>query len=317
MAITNCQNDLEFTLLRTFLAVTRYGSMGRAATAIHRTQPAVSQQMSRLEKIIGNKVFSRTRGGVRLTRHGETLVHYANRALELNEEALARLREEGLLGPFRVGVSEDAALAILIPALKRFRISNSNLLLEISVAGSNKLNCLLREGEIDFAIGAPNLVDATPFMQWQARPAWFASTALSIDPLRTLPLVLWQSSGSWHDGILDLLRRSSWEARVVFESTSLDSTLAAVESGLGVAAFFRETVRNAAVAEIKDIRLPALPVINFAMFRGPATSSRAQELIEAAMATALHASAPSSVLPDYSEACLQVDVANPKIHDAT
>jgi DNA-binding transcriptional LysR family regulator len=108
MTMTDCQNDLDFSLLRTFLAVIRYGSMGRAATAVCRTQPAVSQQMSRLEKIVGKKVFSRTKGGVTLTRHGEMLVPYANRALELSEEALARLREESASGLVRPGVSENA-----------------------------------------------------------------------------------------------------------------------------------------------------------------------------------------------------------------
>jgi Bacterial regulatory helix-turn-helix protein, lysR family len=108
MTMAACQNDLDFSLLRTFLAVIRYGSMGRAATAVCRTQPAVSQQMSRLEKIIGKKVFSRTKGGVKLTRHGEMLLPYANRALELSEEALALLREESASGPVRPGVGESA-----------------------------------------------------------------------------------------------------------------------------------------------------------------------------------------------------------------
>jgi molybdenum-dependent DNA-binding transcriptional regulator ModE len=109
MKMTACQNDLDFSLLRTFLAVVRCGSMGRAATAVCRTQPAVSQQMSRLEKIVGKKVFSRTKGGVKLTLHGEMLVPYANRALQLSEEALSRLREESASGLDRTAVSENAA----------------------------------------------------------------------------------------------------------------------------------------------------------------------------------------------------------------
>jgi hypothetical protein len=96
MAMTTYPNDLEFSLLRTFLAIVRYGSMGRAASAVCRTQPAVSQQMFRLEKIIGQKIFSRTRGGVRLTRHGEMLVPYANRALELNRSSGSISRGIGL-----------------------------------------------------------------------------------------------------------------------------------------------------------------------------------------------------------------------------
>ena len=77
--------------------------------------------MLRLENVIGQKVFSRTRGGVKLTRYGELLVPYANRALQLNEEALARLREESASGPVRLGVGGGTALAGLAPALKRFQ----------------------------------------------------------------------------------------------------------------------------------------------------------------------------------------------------
>ena len=74
MTMTTDREDLELSLLRTFLAVVRHGSMGRTAAAVAKTQPAVSQQMLRLEKIIGRKLFYRSRGGVKLTSHGELLV---------------------------------------------------------------------------------------------------------------------------------------------------------------------------------------------------------------------------------------------------
>src|ERR1039458_7746527 len=71
MAMTSDREDLDLSLLRTFLAVVRHGSMGRTAAAVAKTQPAVSQQMLRLEKIIGRKLFYRSRAGVTLTSHGE------------------------------------------------------------------------------------------------------------------------------------------------------------------------------------------------------------------------------------------------------
>src|SRR6266566_8622539 len=94
MATPVTDGDLELNLLRTFLAVVRHGSLSKTATAIDKTQPAVSQQMLRLENIIGQRLFFRGRNGITLTRHGELLVSYANRALDLNEETLARLRTE-------------------------------------------------------------------------------------------------------------------------------------------------------------------------------------------------------------------------------
>ena len=92
-----------------------------------------------------------------------------------------------------------------------------------------KLDLLLASGELDFAIGDPSSITGNPVMQWRTRPAWFASAELSIEPFQILPLVLWQSSSSWHDGVLDALRRTGWEWRVVFESASLDASLAALD----------------------------------------------------------------------------------------
>jgi hypothetical protein len=65
MMATQAQvGDLELELLRMFLAVAENGSIGKAAAAVQMTQPAVSQQMFRLEKIIGQKLFARSRNGV-------------------------------------------------------------------------------------------------------------------------------------------------------------------------------------------------------------------------------------------------------------
>lgn len=72
MAMTIDREDLKVSLLRTFFAVGRHGSMGRAA-ANATTQPTVSQRILRLKKIIGRRLFSRSRGGLKLTGHGELL----------------------------------------------------------------------------------------------------------------------------------------------------------------------------------------------------------------------------------------------------
>src|SRR5450755_3872706 len=121
MEMTINDEDLDLSLLRTFLTVMRHGRRGRAAVEVAKTQPAVSQRILRLEKIIGQKLFFRRRDGLKLTGHGELLVEYANRAIELNEEALARLRKQSVSGPVRIGVSEEGILAHLSPAFKRFQ----------------------------------------------------------------------------------------------------------------------------------------------------------------------------------------------------
>lgn len=112
--------DLEFALLRTFLAVVEYGSLCKTAAVVDRTQPAISQQMKRLESIVGHKLLARGRVGITLTRQGEILVPYARRALELNDETLERLRGESPGVRVTLGVSSDVALTGLSSAMKRF-----------------------------------------------------------------------------------------------------------------------------------------------------------------------------------------------------
>ena len=102
-------NNVEMGLLRTFLALVEHGSIGKTAVAVDKTQPAISQQMLRLEKIVGQKLFARGRVGIKLTRHGQLLATYAHRAVELNEEILLRLRGETPCRQMAVGMSADVA----------------------------------------------------------------------------------------------------------------------------------------------------------------------------------------------------------------
>src|SRR5208337_1624215 len=60
-------DNLDVGLLRTFLALVEHGSMGKTAVAVDKTQPAISQQMLRLEKIVRQKLFVRGRNGTKLT----------------------------------------------------------------------------------------------------------------------------------------------------------------------------------------------------------------------------------------------------------
>jgi DNA-binding transcriptional LysR family regulator len=94
---------------------------------------------------------------------------------------------------------------------------------------------------------------------------------------------------SWRDQILDSLRRTGWEWRIVLESRNLDTTIAAIESGLGVSALPRETIRTTSIREVKPGRLPVLPEISFGLFRSNTELSRAQSLMEVALASSFKA----------------------------
>ena len=80
---------MDLSQLETFLAVAEERSFSRAAQRLHRTQPAVSQVIRKLEAQVGETLFDRATRDGSLTASGELLREYALRLLALRREAAA------------------------------------------------------------------------------------------------------------------------------------------------------------------------------------------------------------------------------------
>ena len=100
---------LDLELLKTFVCVVDEGSFTRAAERVHRTQSTVSQQVRKLEDLVGHALLLRDRTGlnVSVTEHGELLIHYARRLLALSAEASEALASDLDLEILRIGMPED------------------------------------------------------------------------------------------------------------------------------------------------------------------------------------------------------------------
>lgn len=79
--------NLDLDLLRTFVAVADLNTFAAAAAAVCRTQSAVSQQMQRLEQLVGKELFARHGRNKLLTEHGIQLLGYARKILRFNGNA--------------------------------------------------------------------------------------------------------------------------------------------------------------------------------------------------------------------------------------
>jgi DNA-binding transcriptional LysR family regulator len=106
---------MDFFHLETFLAVVQTGSFSGGAKVIHRTQPAVSQIVRKLEEEIGEPLFDRSsRDGI-LTDAGKLLQEYAQKMLNLRREARASLKELRQLqrGTLVIGANEFTSVYLL------------------------------------------------------------------------------------------------------------------------------------------------------------------------------------------------------------
>ena len=113
---------MELNQLETFLAVAEEKSFSKAAVRLHRTQPAVSQVIRKLEASIGETLFDRAARDGSLTASGVLLRDYALRLLALRREAASALGELKSLerGRLQLAANEYTCM-YLLPAIDRFR----------------------------------------------------------------------------------------------------------------------------------------------------------------------------------------------------
>ncbi|MCD8232507.1 MAG: LysR family transcriptional regulator [Clostridiales bacterium] len=91
--------------LNYFLSAAKHLSFSEAAKEFYMTQPAISHQISDLEKELGAKLFSRTSRGVVLTKAGELFLEDAKQMLDMESLSRERLRSLDASGTIRLSIA--------------------------------------------------------------------------------------------------------------------------------------------------------------------------------------------------------------------
>jgi DNA-binding transcriptional LysR family regulator len=141
-------------LLTVFREVATRGSFSEAAAALSFTQPAVSQQIARLERELGTRLLARNARGVTLTPAGEVLLRHAEAMLAQLREAEAEVQAvAGVERPrLRVGAFASAAASIMPPALAELRSAHPGAAVTMRVAEMPESLDALRTGELDLSV---------------------------------------------------------------------------------------------------------------------------------------------------------------------
>jgi DNA-binding transcriptional LysR family regulator len=150
---------VELRDLRYFEALASELNFGRAANALHLTQPALSLAVARLERQVGCALFQRTHQGVSLTAAGSVLLA-ETRGLHYTLErarTLARRASEGDLGSLTIGFLDAAVFDVLPSALTAFQASHPGVDLTLRQRSSSELIALVERGALDVAFVRPDI----------------------------------------------------------------------------------------------------------------------------------------------------------------
>src|SRR5581483_5261462 len=115
--------EIELRHLRYFLAVAETLHFSKAAERLGIAQPPLSQQIRRLEQLIGHRLFDRTTRGVKLTLAGQLLADRARGTLEKIQDDLEQVRRlgRGEEGTLTVGFSGSVMFTELPAAIESYR----------------------------------------------------------------------------------------------------------------------------------------------------------------------------------------------------
>lgn len=226
---------LDLELLKTFVCVVDEGSFTRAAERVHRTQSTVSQQVRKLEELVGHTLLLRDRTGqnISVTEHGELLIHYARRLLALSSEAVEALASDLDLEILRIGVPEDFDARRLAVILAGFNRARPEARLETVSGMSTDLKQKLSAGALDIALVKREPDSGPCWAAWPEVLVWVKGAGVD-SANGVLPLALFPQGCIYRQRAIRLLDVAQRPWRVAFGSHSLTGIQAAVASGLGV-----------------------------------------------------------------------------------
>ncbi|MDI7864484.1 LysR family transcriptional regulator [Rhizobiaceae bacterium n13] len=219
-------------LLVTFVAVCEGSSFTRAAERVNLSQSTVSQQIRRLEELLGKALFDRDSHQVQLTEEGVKLLSYARRIIALNEEAHDALTGPWRDGVLRLGMPEDFTVptAELLAAFKR---EHPHLRLDVTSGLSADLHHAYRQEELDLIL----VKQRRSHLPRAARPeplSWLDSEAHPAFGQSPVPLAVFPVNGLYREELFQALDSLGIRWRVSYSSSSLAALAAASAAGLGV-----------------------------------------------------------------------------------
>jgi DNA-binding transcriptional LysR family regulator len=241
---------MELRHLRYFVSVAEELNFTRAAARLGIAQPPLSQQIAKLEREIGTRLFHRAGRGVTLTDAGAQFLSEARLILERVERATRAAREigEGNRGLIRIGFTSAASFNPFVPrAISEYRAAFPDVEIQLQENTTSVLLPELRERRLDVAflrqaegeaedlphhfILAEEMLIAVPAAHPLATRKKASLSVFADEPFITFPRA---NGRSLYDAIVAACKEAGFEPRVIQEVPQMASTINLVATGIGV-----------------------------------------------------------------------------------
>jgi DNA-binding transcriptional LysR family regulator len=258
---------MDINQMEVFLSVAQEKSFSRAAESLHRTQPAVSQAIRRLETELGEALFDRSSKDGTLTAAGRVLFDFAQQMMNLRQHAHSAIRELRDLhrGKLSLGANEYTVMCLL-PLIPIFRARHPHVKIEVKRSLASRIpgEILGRDVEIgvvsfkpvDQAIkSVPIAMDELALVVAPDHPL-AAKKIVSVRELGAESFIAHNVASPYREKVVKTFEKQRTPLNISMEMPTLEAIKRLVEKGLGVALI----PRLAAQTEIARKQLAGLAV---------------------------------------------------------
>ena len=258
---------MDINQLEVLMAVAQEKSFSRAAEKLHRTQPAISQAIRRLENEIGEPLFDRSSKDGTMTAEGRVLFGLAQQIMNLRHSAHAAIKDLKGLQRGKLSLSaNEYTVMYLLPLLPAFRARHPHIKIEVkrSLASRISSEILARETEIGIVSFKPNdaaitsvavLTDDLALIVPPNHPL-AGKKIVSVRELGAESFVAHNVPSPYRERVVRTFEKYRTPLNISLEMPTLEAIKRFVEGGMGVALVPRLTAQ----AEIARGQVAALAV---------------------------------------------------------
>ncbi|ETA53266.1 LysR substrate-binding domain-containing protein [Ponticoccus alexandrii] len=238
---------MDIRQLRYFVNIVECGSLSAAARKLHVAQPALSQQLARLEAEVGVPLLNRSSKGVTPTENGSALYRHGHFMLRQFDQSLeiARGKTGSISGVVTVGLPATTVAAIGLPLMRCVRERYPEILFKVVEGMSGHVAQMMQRGQLDIAVlfSSDEAADmqVEPLMTEELFLILSADSELvppgrdsvSLDEVSRIPLVLPTRDHGLRQRIDAAFENRNLATRVVAQVDSLSLVMDCVDAGMG------------------------------------------------------------------------------------
>src|SRR5437762_5132809 len=237
---------MDVNQLEVFLGVAHEKSFSRAAEALHRTQPAVSQAIRRLESELGEPLFDRSSKDGTLTAAGRVLLDFAQQMLNLRGHAHTAIRELRDLHRGKLALSANEYTVMgLLPLIPLFRARHPHIKIEVKRSLASRIPSEILERHVEIGVvsfkptdqsikSIPVAVDELALVVAPNHPL-AARKIVSVRELGAEAFIAHNVPSPYREKVIKTFEKHRTPLNISLEMPTLEAIKRLVERGMGVA----------------------------------------------------------------------------------